>query len=192
MAGANIKVELNTKPAQKKLQQLGKQGEATARRISAGRETGGAGFGGGLVQGFGVGTGFALGKKVAGSVGVFSAIGDVVGEAFSGVTAIVDSGLEAPAARAKKAAREDTVSKFALQAGLSNDTTAARAYYNNALAARFGPEAEGAAAIRTATAGSKASGLNTSRNPLDHVFDGIMSKIESGFESLINAVKGGG
>ena len=191
--GANIKIELNTKPAQKKLQELGKQGEAAARRVSGGRETGGAGFGRGLAGGFGLGAGFALGKKVAASVGVFSAIGDVVGESLSGVSAMVDQAFGAQDARAKKAARQDTIDNYAMQVGLTGNKADAKEYYNNVLRTKFGPIETGASAIREATGGSQGSGrMNTSRNPLDHVFDGIISKIEWGFEQIIAVVKGGG
>lgn len=190
--GANIKVELDTKPAKKKLQQLGKEGEATARRVGGGKESGSGGFGGGLAQGFGVGAGFGLGKKIAGAVGVFSATGDVIGEAFSGVTAMVDSEIGAPAARAKMAARNETVANYAFAAGVTGSTADAKEYFNNILKAKHMPLEQGAADIRAATGGTKGSEMNISRNPLDHVFDGIVSQIESGFEGIIRAVKGGG
>ena len=91
---AQVKVELDTKPAKRKLRDLGRAGEAAAGRINKKGASGKAGsFGGSLAQGFGFGAGFGLGKKIAGSVGIFSAIGDVVGDATVGLRAQMDLGL---------------------------------------------------------------------------------------------------
>ncbi len=188
--GANVKVELDTKPAQKKLRDLSRQGEATARRVSGGTGEGGTtGFGSGIVQGFGVGAGFGIGKKIAGSVGVFSAIGDVIGDATSGIVADIDAGITAPQARARKAARDETVQAFSLHAGLTGDTSGAKEYFNTILKAKHLPQQMGASQLNQALGGSRAVSPDL-KGPLDRLLEGIIEKIGSGFDMILGALTG--
>ena len=185
--GAKVAVTLDTKPAEKKLRELGKQGEATARRVS-GKASGGPGDGS-LGQGFGVGVGFGLGKKVAGAVGVFGAIGAVTGEYFSGFSAQAAGLIGSPEALARKGAREETVATFASQAGRTGDTSGARQFYNAVLQAKHLPQQIGANKLHAAL-GSGRGDSPDGKNHLDRMFNGIISEISSGFDNLIRWLSG--
>jgi len=190
--GAHVKVALDTEPAKKDLRELGKQGEATARRVN--RRTkgtaGGAGGGsGGFGQGFGLGAGFALGRKVAGSVGVFSAVGEVMGEKFAGLGEKVGGALGVYEARARKGAREETSQAFALQAYYADDTARAKEFYNSILSAKHMPQQLGAHAINTALTRGDAVAPEL-KGPLDKLLDPIVDKISSGFDMVIKALGG--
>lgn len=185
---ASVKVALDTEQAKRDLRELGKQGEATARRIDGRSGRGGAG--GSLAKGFGLGAGFALGKRVAGSVGVFSAIGDVMENAFSGVTAKVDSAIGAPDARAKKSAREETVQNYALQVGMGSDLSQAKSFYNQVLNLKHRPQQEGAAALNSALGGDTTRKKGEDKGVFDGFIDTIVGSIDSGFELLRSVISG--
>ena len=184
--GAVTKLKLDTDQAHRDLKALAREGEATTGRINRkGKGGGGSAFG----KGFGAGAGFALGKKIASSVGFFSSIGDIASDALSGIQADVDYSMGAHLSRAKKSAREETVSAFALQAYHSGSTDSAKQFYNNILRNRHKPEQEGASAIMREIGGSR--GLDEDlKTPFNRFIDGTIEEIRTGFQRVLEALGG--
>lgn len=187
---AKVKVTLDTKKALEDLRTLIREGETAAGRISGKAQGKGRGAAASdLGKGFGLGAGFALGRKIAGSVGIFSSIGDVVGEAFSGVRADFDAWSTAPLSRARSAARAETVQNFALQAYHSNSTTDAKSYFNTILRAKHIPQQQGASDINKALGGSRGVDPDL-KGPLDKLIDAVVTEISDGFTSVLKALFG--
>lgn len=178
---AKIKVSLDTKKAKQDLRDLGKQGEAAAGRVAGGvrGEKGGSS----IAKGFGIGAGFAIGKRLAGSAGFFSSITDVMGEVVSGIGADFDKWSTAPIQRAKKGARDQTSQDMALLTYYSGDTTAAKAYYNQVLEMKHLPQQVGATEIQKALAGGRAESPE-GMGPLDKLLNTVVDSIVSGFTSI--------
>lgn len=185
---AITKLKLDTDQAQRDLKAMAREGEATTGRINRkgrGRGSGGGAFG----KGFSAGAGFAFGKKIAGSVGFFSSIGDVAGDTLSGISADVDYALGGHLARAKKAAREETVNEMALLTYHSGNTDAAKQFYNNILRNRHKPEQQGAAMIMKEIGGSR--GLDEDlKTPFDKFAQGAIDEIRTGFQRILEALGG--
>jgi len=186
--GAVTKLKLDTDQAHRDLKELAREGEATTGRINrkaGGRGSGGSAFG----KGFGAGAGFALGKKIAGSVGFFSSIGDIASDALSGIQADVDYSLGAQLSRAKKGARDETVSEMAFATYHAGNTDAAKQFYNNILRNQHKPEQEGAAKIMQAIGGAR--GLDDDlKTPFDNFVEKIIAHHKSMLQQLLEALGG--
>ena len=120
--GAKFTVALETAEAEKSLKKLEKAAETTAGRLGAkggttgntGQTAKGGGLGGALGTGMGIAKkGFGLGKRAAGALGAYGSLRDITSEGLAGLSAGFDAWMGAPAARATKAAREDTVQSYA-------------------------------------------------------------------------------
>ena len=189
--GAVTKLKLDTDQAHRDLKELAREGEAPAGRLNRkGKGAGKGGGGGAFGKGFGAGAGFALGKKIAGSVGFFSSVGDIASDAFSGISADIDTGLGAQLSRAKKAAREETVQSMSMQTYHANNADGAKQFYNNILRNKHKPLQQGASEIRKATGGSR--GLDPDlKTPFDKITSNVTDAIKDGFSKLQEALGGG-
>ena len=188
--GAVTKLKIDTDQAHRDLKELAREGEATAGRINRkGKGAGKGGTGGAFGKGFGAGAGFSLGKKIAGSVGFFSSIGDIASDAFSGISADVDVGLGAQLSRAKKGAREEAVQEMAMFTYHAGSTDGAKRFYNNILRNKHKPLQQGAADIMVATGGSR--GLDPDlKTPFDKITSNVTDTIKDGFTRLLEALGG--
>jgi len=186
--GAVTKLQLDTDQAHRDLKELAREGEATAGRVNRkGGSTGGQG--GSFGKGFSAGAGFALGKRVASSVGFFSAVGDVASDALSGVQADVDYSLGAQVSRARKSAREETVSQMAFQAYHSGSTDSSKQFFNSILRNRHQPREEGAARIMQATGGTR--GLDSdNKTKFDEFTERAVDEIKTQFQKILETLGG--
>lgn len=186
--GAVTKLKLDTDQAHRDLKEMAREGEATTGRINRkakGRGAGGSAFG----KGFGAGAGFALGKKIAGSVGFFSSIGDITSDALSGVQADVDYIAGGHLSRAKKAAREETVREMSMNYQHSGNVDSTKQFYNNILRNRHNPEQEAASSTMRAIGGSR--GLDDDlKTPFDKFSEGVIEATRVGFQKLLEALGG--
>ncbi|MCH7511257.1 MAG: hypothetical protein IIB19_02710 [Chloroflexi bacterium] len=186
--GAVTKLKLDTTRAHRDLKELAREGEATTGRINRkgrGRGDGGSAFG----KGFGAGAGFALGKKIAGSVGFFSSIGDIASDALSGIQADVDYGLGAQLSRAKMEARERTVQEYGLTNYYSDQSAATKQFYNSYLRNVATPRQEGRGRTMKIIGGAR--GLDEdNKTPFDKFTENAVDAIREGFEKILEKLGG--
>lgn len=140
---AKVRVRLDTRLAQQALHKLTTSAKRTAGRIG-GTVRGELGRGLGLGAGVGAGLAAVRGATQSG-------ISDVAGEALGGFGAQLEEfflGDLVPEARSSRAAREDTIAAFGMQAGAINAIPpGAKNYFDQVKALRY-QEEEGARLFR--------------------------------------------
>jgi hypothetical protein len=130
MAETKIRVVLDTAQAKGELRDLDKQGQRTSERVGSGlRKSVGAGLAAGV--------GFAVGQAGLASAAK-SGFGDILGETFGAFSREIEQfafGELGESARASKAARDQLVNAYAMQAGMADAVDpGAVEYYQQTLA----------------------------------------------------------
>jgi len=181
-------MNLDTRKAESDLKDLGKQGEQAARRIND-QTTGKSSKGmGGFKKGALMGAGFAIGKKIAGQVGLFGGIGDIVSDKFSGLKADLDIGM---GARARAGAREETIRETSMLTYHTGDDAAAKGFYNQVLNTKHIPQQFGANKVAKAIGGKASSSADPeTANPLENMLDTITETLRDGFEQIKKVIGG--
>ena len=188
--GAKAKVRLDTKSAERKLRDIGKQGKAAAGRVQQkANEGGGVGFGGGFGLGAAAAVGVGAAKRAAGSM--FGSVGDIIGEKTAGLRSIGDAALGGPEARGRKQAREETADAWAEIAARTGDgnSPAIRAYHKNISDMRVKTEQGRNKVEQILTHGGSTI---DSEDPFDKILDAIVGAIQDGFLNLITRLTGFG
>lgn len=182
---AKFTVTLDTRQAERQLKGVAKQGEAVAGRVNDGLNRGG---GMGIGKGFGVGAALGAGVRVARGISA-GPIGDVFGEAVAGAAGFVDRFLEAPDARARRMTREQSSDMFAIQAGQTNDTSQAQAFYKQKLPFVQAKEQGRAAIKRDILAGEGGATQSAEEAQMDKLGDKIVHALFGGVEIILEAIK---
>jgi hypothetical protein len=164
---ASVRVRLDTAAAQKDIQKLGKEGQASAGRINEklNRET--SGLGGGFALGAGIAAGLGVVRGMAAGP-----VGDVGSEITARFGALLDETLGGADARAKKGLREEAKQIFAIQAGATGDTTAAKEWAARVLPFRQ-QVARGAVAIEKDLAPDMSDLLEMGGQFVDRIINAI-------------------
>jgi hypothetical protein len=175
---AKVKVEVDTAPARAKLRELGKEGEAAAKRADGGLKEGrGSALGIGAAAGFG----FGLAQRAASRVSGW--MPDVISEGTAGFRAKVDDFLGGPEARAARSAREETRNAYAEIIGRQKTPTfgpEVNNYFNNIRGLREITE-------RGNTAIDKEFGGDIIKD----AFEGLKSAISGGFDRVVSVIPSG-